>query len=256
VFRRGARKSLPSDTTAVVVPADSIAFPVVNAEKQQLMQSLLPLWNRTFQFGSFSAKAKMHYEGRGAKHDFTAHFRIKKDQVIWVSVTALGGIMQVARIRITPDSFHLVNYIDKEFTALPLAEAIRILPVPADFATLQNLVVGGVLRVDGIPTDATNFGGTLSLQVAGNSLVQQASFNKSDSTLRVLQMQAGNEGGPSGLIQFGNYELLNGQQFAGSRTVNLVSNGEQYYLDMNFNNVELDKELDFPFSIPKNYKRK
>jgi hypothetical protein len=40
------------------------------------------------------------------------------------------------------------------------------------------------------------------------------------------------------------------------RAVNVVNGGEMYYLDMDFNKAEFNQPVDFPFSIPKNYKLK
>ncbi len=260
IFKRGARKKdkesaakIITDTTAAGnnKPVDNLS-----PEKRTLINALTPLWNKRIEFSTFSGKAKMHYEGKGQKQEFTTNFRIKKDQIIWASVTALGGIVQVARVYITPDSIKLINYLEKQLMTMPLSEASKVLPVPADFSTLQNLIIGNVLRPDGRLTDATDFGGTLSIQAEEKDLTQQVTYNKADSTIRSLQLRSADQNGPAGMVQYGNYENVNNQKFSTSRAINVINAGEQYYLDMNFNNVEFDKNLDYPFSIPKNYTRK
>lgn len=254
VFRRSERKVVAKDSVFVAPPDTAASLPsVISDEKQALIEALMPLWQRELQYTTFSGKAKMHYEHGNEKQDFTAHFRIKKDEMIWVSVTALGGIVQVARLSITPDSFRLINYMEKQVTLLPVSDAVKVLPVPADFSMLQNLIVGNILRTAGRATDATDFGGSLSMEWADDFLVQQVTFNKADSTIRSLQMKMASANGPAGMIQYGRYEEVNRQKFSSSRSINVVNGSDHYYLDMNFGNVELNKELDFPFSIPKNY---
>jgi hypothetical protein len=59
-----------------------------------------------------------------------------------------------------------------------------------------------------------------------------------------------------GMINFGKYELTNGRKFSTDRTININNAGEPHNIDMNFNKAEFDQQVDFPFSIPKNFKLK
>jgi len=252
--------SIKKETAAVaVIPADTSKTDTIAAvadTKRMLMDALVPVWKHEPDFTTFNGKAKMHYEGRGQKNEFTTIFRIRKDQVIWASVTALGGIVQVARIYITPDSLKLINYLEKEVTIMPLAEASKVLPAPADFSTLQSLVIGGVLRKTGNATDAVDMGNMLLLQVEETEIVQQINYSKADTTLNTLQIRSNLAGAPSGTVSFSDYQIVNGRRFANNRDINVLNAGEQYHLDINFNKAEFDQPTDFPFSIPKNYKRK
>ena len=227
--------------------------PKLNDAKKELIESLMPVWYRELSFKTFSGKAKMHYHARGQKQEFTAHIRIAKDQKIWVNITALGGVVGVARVLITPDSIFLVNQLQKEAYRMHISEANKLLPAPVSFVIMQNLIIGNVLKKEGKATDATDFGGSLSLQVEDGNQVQSAAYNKTDTSMRSLQILSKNQNGPTGMIQYGNYNNIEGRNFAESRVINVSNNGEPYYMDMNFSNEEFDKELEFPFSIPKNY---
>lgn len=227
--------------------------PELNEKKRALISVLRQLWQKEIPFNTFSAKAKMHVEARSVKHEFTAHIRMAKDKLIWVNVTALSGVVNVARALVTPDSVFVINYLQKEVMKLPISDANKLFPVAVDFGTFQNLLIGNALRQTGKPADAGDFGGTLSLRVEDKDLIQDINYNKTDSTIRVLQMNSKTEGGPQGMMQYGNYEMTDSRLFAKSRVVNVNNGGEPYYLDMNFSNISFDQELDFPFSIPKNY---
>jgi hypothetical protein len=262
IFRKGSRKSGSSDSSAVVNPVDQARIDSANNSKnldearRAYVASFAPVLNKQLQFTTFSGKAKMHYEGKGQKQEFTSHIRIIKDKVIWVSVTALGGIVQVARIYVTPDTFKLLNYLEMEVTIMPLAEAKKVLPAPVDFSILQNLIVGNVLRTGGTLTDATDLGGVLSLQVEEPDVVEQITYSKADTTIKSLQLRSTGANLMTGLIQFMNYEMVSNRKFAMNRDVLVINDGDQYKLDMNFNNPVFDLPVDVPFSIPKNYKVK
>jgi hypothetical protein len=194
----------------------------------------------------------MHYAGMGQKQEFTANIRIQKDKIIWVNVTALGGIVNVARVYITPDSIFLINYLQREAHRMHISQANKLLPAPVDFNIMQNLILGNALSQAGQAMDARDFGGTLSIETEDGGIKQLVSYNKTDSTMRTLQMRTKNNQ-TEGMIQYGNYDLVSGRRFSTSRAVSLSNAGEPYYLDMNFNSAEFDQSTDFPFSIPKNY---
>ncbi len=262
LLKKGRKEKRTPDTASVITaqPADTLtareSVVTVTPENLDLVNALLPVIKKGTQFSTFSGKAKMSYEGRGLQHDFAAVFRIKKDEVIWASVSALGGIVQVARLMITPDTLQLINYLDKEVTVMRLTDAVGILPVPADFTTLQNLIIGGVLRSEGNVTSALASSELLSLHLEEADFLQEISFTPKDTTIATLQMRAVQPGGPSGTIRFSNYQSASGRIFSSNRVVQVMSSGEQHRLDMHFNKAEFDVPVDFPFSVPRNYKRK
>lgn len=260
VFKKASRRNVSVvDTAAVTRTPDNNetpAKPAIDPAKQAIITSLTLLWNRQFAFNTFSGKAKMHYEGTGMKQEFTTHFRIKRNEAIWASVTAVGGVVQVARILITQDSFKLINYLQNNYMAMSLSEASKVLPVPANFSMLQNLIIGDVVNKDGTLTDGVDAGGTLSLTAQDGSLTQVAKWNKADSTLRLVQITNTGSQPLDATLQYGDYKKEDGRLFADTRTINIINSGQQYYLDMNFGNVKFDQPTDLPFTIPKNFERK
>lgn len=261
--RKPSRKRTEVVNMPVVTTPDSNATPVndsaaaaLNEAKTKLIADLSPLWQYQAEYATFSGKARMNYEGKGQSHEFTANFRLRKDSVIWVSVSALGGVVNVARALVTPDSIKAVNYLDKTVYLMKLSDASKLLPAAIDFGSLQNFIVGNALMKDGNATDATDFGGTWTVRMDGTDFIQQLAFNKADSSMRTCQLLSRQENGPAISINYGNYEQQSGRKFAGSRAINILNNGEQSYLDMNFSNANFDQALEFPFSVPSKYKVK
>jgi len=241
--------SVKRDSNYVYGPVDSVE------QKKSLLENLLSLWQKEIPFNTFSGKAKMHYESSSAKQEFVAHIRISRDKIIWINVTAAMGAINVARVYITPDSIFFVNYLQREAQKLQIADAVKLLPVPADFKIMQNLIIGNVLNQLGNATDATDYGGTWTLQIEDVNMMQQLGYNKSDSTMGSMQIHT-KDNVLQGMINFGKYVLTNGRKFSTDRTININNAGEPHNIDMNFNKAEFDQQVDFPFSIPKNFKLK
>lgn len=226
-----------------------------NAQKQLLMAALAPLLQNEIAYSTFSGKAKMEYASKDGKKEFTAFIRIRKDSTIWVNVTAAAGMVSVARIYITPDSLFLLNHLQKEAYRMAVADAGKLLPIPVSFLLVQNLFIGNLLQKGGTPKDATDFGGTWTVDVEDGGMRQQIAFNKADSTIRTVQMRSEDDA-VQGMMQYGTYENTNGRKFATERVLNIANAGEQHYLEMSFNKAEFDLPIDAPFSIPKNYQLK
>ena len=260
------RKATTVDSTSVAVVDTSRAGlskgnpatpPVVDtlAAERLLISQLTPLWHRRLDYKTFSGKARVHFSGPDGGKEFTAHFRLRKDSVIWVNITFAS--IPVARILVTPDSFFLLNPTQKEITRLPLSQAAKILPARVDFFSLQNLIIGEPLR-DGAITGASEpaFGGSWNIQVEDTAYIQRITYNKADSTMRTGQLRTHKPDGPQAITAYGDYKTENGRKISTARTLNIQNGADAYSLDMNFMKVDFDEPLDYPFNIPKSYTEK
>jgi len=255
------------DSTQAVTSSSYALFPamdtVVTLSKpaddtteaiNKLIAELTPIWKSRLQYTTFSGKAKVHFEGPDEKQEFTAHIRLRKDSIIWINVTALGGL-SFAKILVTPDSFFMTNVMNKEVTRMPLTHAAKILPTKVDFNSLQNLLVGEPLR-DGNITYASSFVGSWTIQVEDSSYIQRITYNKADSTLRSGQMRTRDPKGPQAITEYGSYDMVDGRRVSTARVINISNGADVFSIDMNCSNIRFDEPQDYPFSIPKSYEIK
>ncbi len=236
------RANLPEPDTFGVVPDTSGLM-------KRLVDMVTPVWNSRLSFKTMSGKAKVHFEGPQESQDFTASIRVKKDSAIWVDVTALGGMVHAARVLITNDSFVMLNYLQKEVTKLALKDVAKVLPTDVDFTSLQNLVTGEPLR-DGAILDVAELGNSWLVHVADSSFLQSINCSKTDSTISTDQVNTRDPNGPQATLKFNRYEYSCGKRIAMSRTINIQNNVDKFLLEMDFQSVEFDKNVELPFSIP------
>lgn len=227
--------------------------PVATPGNALMIAELMPLWTHRLHYKTLSGKAKIGLEGPDLSHELTANYRIAKDSVIWVHVTALGGIVSVARIFVTPDSFFMLNYQQKEVTKLALKDVGRILPVPVKFQQLQSLFTGDPLA-DGTITDAETKDSSWSLRVEDPTYLQSVTYAKKDSTLALSSLETHDPNGPRALINYNLYERIDNRRLSTNRTVHIQNGIKAYTIEMDLTNPEFDKALEYPFSIPGNYK--
>lgn len=245
------KKDKKAPVAAVIPSAPAVpAPPPAGGNVPNTLADLLqPLLHKQWNYNTFSGKAKMRY----GNMEFTANFRVKKGQAIWIAATAFGGMVQVARIYVTPDSVRIVNYLQKEALLMSINQAASLVPVPVDFNSLQNLVVGEPLGTDGTLTNATDFGDTWTAQVEDVNYIRQLTYNKADTSLRMEQLSARNGTGSQGSIRYDEYKYIRNVKYPEHRSLSFQNGSQQYDIDMNFNTVEFDVPVDMPFSVPKGY---
>ncbi len=237
------------DTTRTIGLTDSVHI----AARAQQITVATAIWHRPLQYTTFEGKAKMHYDGGGNSQEFSANFRIKKDSVIWVMVSALGGIVTVARAYITPDSIKVVNYLSKEAILMPISEANHLLPAPVDFPILQNLIVGQPLLGQGTVTYASDSLTAWIMSITDTRYLQSLAYAQADTTLQNELLTTATSNGPKVTINLTDYTLEEGRHFPKSKVVHIDNDGKAYELDMDFTSHSFNHMLDFPFSVPKSY---
>ena len=91
----------------------------------------------------FTAKLNGKIKKNGSDTPVTANLRIRKDSVIWLSVSALLGI-EVARIKITPDSLKLMSRINKTYWTGGFEDIESVYGIPANYEQLEGVLVGQI----------------------------------------------------------------------------------------------------------------
>lgn len=93
-----------------------------------------------FRFNTFDAKLNVEATIDSSSNSFTASLRIKKDSIIWLSISKLG--IEAARILITKDSVRFMDRINTQYFKGDFAYITRLMNFQVDYEILQALLVG------------------------------------------------------------------------------------------------------------------
>ncbi len=97
-----------------------------------------------FQFETISAKATVNLiDSANKKTAFKTHLRIRKDSVIWMSISKIG--MEAARVVITQDSVKLMDRFKKEYFLGDFDYINKIFGADLDYQMLEALLIGNSL---------------------------------------------------------------------------------------------------------------
>jgi hypothetical protein len=227
------------DTLLKVGPDTAYAHRIINQKK--------------IQYTTFQCKAKMHFESEKDKQTFIINFRIKKDSVIWASITA-PIIGEVARAIITKDSVKAIERINKKQYLYSYHDIQKLINMEVDFLTLQELILGNAIAIDGEITEIKELGNLANILIRGKDFTNQLTYLKNDSSLSQIQLQTARPASSSSLlIKMNQYQPIGLQFLPIQRQYTLLDVKGAMQLDMDINKADFDLEIDFPFTVPKNY---
>jgi hypothetical protein len=208
------------------------------------------------EFETFSAKINTDYQGSdGKKYDVNVFVRMKKDSIIWISVNGALGI-EGMRVLIDNDSVHILNKLDKEYQVRSLEYLQEVAALPLDLRTVQELIIGNPVFLDTNIVSYSVEGNNISLLSEGKWFRHLISMNNNDHL--VLHSKLDDVDilrNRTCFINYSDYETNKGVKFSTNRNLSVT---EKTKLDvkLNFKQYEFNETLSYPFSVPKNYKRK
>jgi hypothetical protein len=198
---------------------------------------------------------------------FSVALRIKKDSIIWMSLTKLG--IEGARILITKDSVKFVNPIDKRFFKGDFTYISKLLNTELDFEMLQSLLVGNSVTFydedekikPGMDNCQYTLGTVRKFKIRkaerGRELREPAqSIYLVPETFKISRILF-YEFNPDRSFdaQYGEFTKVDSTQSFPFKMKYTIKAQKNVNIDLNFNKVTLNEEQTFPFKIPDNYEQ-
>lgn len=207
-----------------------------------------------------SMRSKVKYQDGDRKVRATANIRLKKDSILWFSVTPGMGI-EAARGVITKDEFIIIDKIRKRYTRRPISEFTQRAHFDFDLTLLESILVGNLIwpveKKDQVYKDketscyvVSKEKGELSIDnyIGSNSMKLEKVRAFSDSTVSTLDISYRDFQKFSGRVVPSTVEAK--IKYADRDNSEKLSN-----ITIQHTKVEIDKgSLSFPFSIPRKYK--
>ncbi|MCX6259062.1 MAG: DUF4292 domain-containing protein [Bacteroidia bacterium] len=211
-------------------------------------------------YNNLLIKFSADYSGKDESHTLNGVIRIKKDTMIWVSVSAILGI-EVARFIFTPDSVKYVNKLDDTYYLGNYSLIDRMLHARIDYYTLQSLITDEFFIINR-KTDSLDFSNGFSGMTDNNlqcisylspPYQQNICYNPASSKIEKVTINDANAARTMHVAYSGfgleDYHLPH------KLSIELNSPDDQSKIEIKFGKIVLNKNLDFPFKILKEYKR-
>jgi hypothetical protein len=225
---------------------------------QLIRTALVKLDSNRVNYKSFSSKLDVDYrDGKDKNYNVNANLRMVRDSAIWVSVNAVLGI-EAMRVLVTKDSVFLLDKLNKTYLARSVDYLQEVTALPLNLSTLQDLLVGNPVFLDSniVSYASANDNNTVTLVSIGRWFKNLVTLNATDNLLLHSKLDdVDRTRSRTADLSYSSYENKRGRVFSTQRRIS-VAEKNKLDISLNFKQYEFDEEVSFPFSIPKNYKRR
>ena len=235
--------STPGPAPATV-PTEKVAFSKADAIRVLLAKQP--------DFNTLSMKAKADINLGRDNHDVNMNIRIRKDQAIWASVSASFMGIEVARALITPDSVKVLDKFNDIYTAKPFSYLHQFTNEQVDFKAVQALFSANA--VPGTVTESSTFNMSGSETLVSGSLsglLYSLLFNENKNLIRnKLEDQLS---GQKLSVDYSDFQTVGGQSFPYAININSVTKNKAIAIRIKSSSVEVNTNVDMPFTVPKRF---
>jgi hypothetical protein len=205
-------------------------------------------------FKTFSAKVDVDYRGGDDKHyDVNANLRMYRDSLIWVSVNAVFGI-EAMRMLITNDSVYLLDKLNKTYLIRSIDYLQEVTGLPLTLSIVQDLLVGNPVFIDSNIVSYSNNSNTVSLLSIGTAFKNLVTINGNNNVLVHSKLDDIDiSRSRTADLSYDDYESKKNKLFSSKRRIT-VAEKNKLDISLNFKQYEFNDDVNFPFSIPRNYK--
>ncbi|NJM25710.1 MAG: DUF4292 domain-containing protein [Bacteroidia bacterium] len=209
-------------------------------------------------FEYFQGKARMVLRDGTKERDVKANIRIRKDSVIWMTFNVVG--IQGGKALINKDSITIVSNVDKEYYVFEYPELSSRFNFEINFDIIQAAMLGNLIRERSDLDVVEPLNSWFLLKQQAGTIGVTNYINSASMKIEKVEMKEENSNN-SLSINYSNFQPVGGKVFPYNGTIVLLYKTIAGLLNttiiFEYNKAEVgDKELKFPFNIPKKYVRR
>lgn len=209
-------------------------------------------------FEYFHGKARINVRDDKKERDVKANIRIRKDSVIWMDISVVG--VSGARALVNRDSITIRSNVDKEYFVFEFTEMTKRFNFDLNYRIVQAALLGNLIY-DRRPEDAVTGDGTYNILEQKLGTVTIKNFiNIASSKLERVELKELDTSN-SLVITYNNFQTVGTKVFPYNGFIEILYKTPggviKNTMQFEWSKAEVgDRELRFPFNIPKKYERR
>lgn len=220
-------------------------------------------------FEWLSLKFDASYTEKKNTTDFKGQIRIRKDSMIWITITPALGI-EMIRLVITNDSVKFVNRLDKKYFIGDYKLVSDFLKIHVDFDILQSIILGNDFQfyeTNSFRASIENFDyklsttqrGKIRKEAEGTSdesviLLQEIWLDPGSYKIKKIDLKEYMKENRKLEAYYSDFTALESQIYPATINYNIMAD-DLLKARIFYNKVTINEPMSFPFSIPENYER-
>jgi hypothetical protein len=209
-------------------------------------------------FEYFHGKARINVRDDKKEKDVKANIRIRKDSVIWMDISVVG--VSGARALINQDSITIRSNVDKEYFVFEFKELSKRFNFEINYQIVQAALLGNLLY-DKRPEDKVTTDGSFTVleQKIGTAEIRNY-INSASHKLEKIDLKEQNTNN-SLVVNYSNFQNVGPKVFPYNGVITILYKTAAGIINntitFEYSKAEVgDRELRFPFNIPRKYERR
>ncbi|MDP6908549.1 MAG: DUF4292 domain-containing protein [Flavobacteriales bacterium] len=205
------------------------------------------------EYSLLSAKISVNYASEKDAKSFGVRARLKKDSIIWLSITPALGI-EILRVTITPDTIKMLNRLDKKYFSDSYEKAKDILKMDVDFKVLQSVLTGGFVDLYEEETYVPrNLPGLYAIEADTIAGTVEHRTEIDPAIWRITRSLLYNPDRDEHILaEYNDFQQLQSIVFPATMHFR-IQGKENVAVDLSWSKLEEKNSLRFPFNIPNKY---
>jgi hypothetical protein len=217
-----------------------------------------PIEIEEIDFEFFHGRARMLLKDGSKERDVKAIIRVRKDSVIWMNFTVVG--VQGGRALINKDSITIISNVDKEYYVFDYAELSKRFNFDINYSVIQSAFLGNLLMARKEDDEIERKSLTYLLKQQSGTIDVMNYISSSTHKIQKVEFKESNTHN-SMTVSYGNFQPVGSKSFPYNANITLLYKTPSGLINttiiFDYNKAEVgDKELKFPFNIPKKYDRR
>jgi hypothetical protein len=209
-------------------------------------------------FEYLQGKARMILRDANKEREVKANIRVRKDSVIWMTFSVIG--VQGGKALINKDSITIVSNVDKEYFVFDYAELSKRYNFDINFNVIQAAMLGNLIEARSDEDQVVQENSFFMLKQNTGTVSVLNYINSASMKIEKVEMKE-TDTNNSLVLNYSNFQPLSNKLFPYNGTISLFYKTLAGILNttviFEYNKAEVgDKELKFPFNIPKRYVRR
>lgn len=199
-----------------------------------------------FDFDNFQARMSVKIETDNKSFSVKGQLRMKKDSIIWTSISMPFGL-EIMRVKVSPDSVFFLNRSEKTYLCENINVFNDISPMITSYRFLQTILVG-----NGINLREHN---KYKVQIDdGQYKLKNLWIDPQLYKITKYSIKEYTDGKRKIEIEYSDFQEVKGKYIP--TKINLSIHGDVFLkVNISYSNITVGDNIDFNFSIPKKYDR-
>ncbi len=197
-------------------------------------------------------KAKITADDGKQKQSFNADIRLRKDSVLWMSISPTILKIEVARVLIRPDSVQVINRLNKQYYATDVSFLESLTNYPLDFQMLQNILFGNPVVKGEEKATLSITKDHYCLQNSLQDLVLETCLSPEGYT--IAQMTVQDTLHRNLKVSLEDYKPIEKQVFSEKRFIS-IETPQKYEVDIKLSKIKVNEVQKISFSVPEKYEK-